>query len=52
MEEEIEKKVMNLERKPLGELRKTWKKVFGEEAPKHSKKYLIPRSCRHKKIVI
>ncbi|MHC3931306.1 UNVERIFIED_CONTAM: DUF2924 domain-containing protein [Wolbachia endosymbiont of Nasonia longicornis] len=43
MEEEIEKKVMNLERKPLGELRKTWKKVFGEEAPRYSKKYLIPR---------
>ncbi|MDX5497363.1 MAG: DUF2924 domain-containing protein [Wolbachia endosymbiont of Andrena labialis] len=43
MEKEIEKKVMNLERKPLGELRKMWKKVFGEEAPKHSKKYLIPR---------
>ncbi|WP_265016931.1 DUF2924 domain-containing protein [Wolbachia endosymbiont (group B) of Endotricha flammealis] len=43
MEEEIEKKVMNLERKPLGELRKIWKKVYGEEAPKHSKKYLIPR---------
>jgi hypothetical protein len=20
-----------------------WKKVFGEEVPKHSKKYLIPR---------
>ncbi|CAH2217086.1 jg15366, partial [Pararge aegeria aegeria] len=34
---------MNLERKPLGELRKMWKKVFGEEAPKHSKKYLILR---------
>ncbi|OJH31462.1 hypothetical protein Wxf_02350 [Wolbachia endosymbiont of Armadillidium vulgare] len=43
MEEEIEKKVMNLERKPLGELRKTWKKVFGEEVPRYSKKYLIPR---------
>nr|WP_253308775.1 DUF2924 domain-containing protein [Rickettsia endosymbiont of Ceutorhynchus assimilis] len=43
MEKEIEKKVMNLERKPLGEMRKMWKKVFGEEAPKHSKKYLIPR---------
>ncbi|UIP93014.1 DUF2924 domain-containing protein [Wolbachia endosymbiont of Anopheles demeilloni] len=43
MEEEIEKKVMNLERKPLGELRKTLKKVFGEEAPRYSKKYLIPR---------
>ncbi|MBA8752714.1 DUF2924 domain-containing protein [Wolbachia endosymbiont of Drosophila innubila] len=41
--EEIEKKVMNLERKPLDELRKIWKKVYGEEAPKHSKKYLIPR---------
>ncbi|WP_419198686.1 DUF2924 domain-containing protein [Wolbachia endosymbiont of Rhagoletis cingulata] len=43
MEKEIEKKVMNLERKPLDELRKIWKKVYGEEAPKHSKKYLIPR---------
>ncbi|WP_264377723.1 MULTISPECIES: DUF2924 domain-containing protein [unclassified Wolbachia] len=43
MERETEKKVMNLERKPLGELRKTWKKVFGEEAPRYSKKYLIPR---------
>ncbi|WP_419198865.1 DUF2924 domain-containing protein [Wolbachia endosymbiont of Rhagoletis cingulata] len=43
MEEEIEKKVMNLERKPLDELRKMWKKAYGEEAPKHSKKYLIPR---------
>uniref|UniRef100_A0A8D8LRL1 DUF2924 domain-containing protein n=1 Tax=Cacopsylla melanoneura TaxID=428564 RepID=A0A8D8LRL1_9HEMI len=43
MEKEIEKKVMNLERKPLDELRKIWKKVFGEEAPRYSKKYLIPR---------
>ncbi|WP_353280008.1 DUF2924 domain-containing protein [Wolbachia endosymbiont (group B) of Silvanus unidentatus] len=43
MEEEIEKKVMNLEKKPLNELRKIWKKVFGEEAPRYSKKYLIPR---------
>ncbi|WP_353274231.1 MULTISPECIES: DUF2924 domain-containing protein [unclassified Wolbachia] len=43
MEEETEKKVMNLERKSLDELRKIWKKLFGEEAPKHSKKYLIPR---------
>ncbi|WP_457923685.1 DUF2924 domain-containing protein [Wolbachia endosymbiont of Muscidifurax uniraptor] len=43
MEEEIEKKVMNLERKPLNELRKMWKKVYGEEAPRYSKKYLIPR---------
>ncbi|WP_264706615.1 MULTISPECIES: DUF2924 domain-containing protein [unclassified Wolbachia] len=43
MEEEIEKKVMNLEKKPLGELRKIWKKVYGEEAPRYSKKYLIPR---------
>ncbi|QTG99458.1 DUF2924 domain-containing protein [Wolbachia endosymbiont of Rhagoletis indifferens] len=43
MEKEIEKKVMNLERKPLDELRKIWKKVYREEAPKHSKKYLIPR---------
>ncbi|WP_353269617.1 DUF2924 domain-containing protein [Wolbachia endosymbiont (group A) of Myopa testacea] len=43
MEEEIEKKVMNLEKKTLVELRRIWKKVFGEEAPRHSKKYLIPR---------
>lgn len=43
MEKEIEKKVMNLEKKPLGEMRKIWKKVYGEEAPRHSKKYLIPR---------
>ncbi|WP_264337576.1 DUF2924 domain-containing protein [Wolbachia endosymbiont (group B) of Dolichovespula media] len=43
MEKEIEKKVMNLERKPLDELRKIWKKVYGEEAPRYSKKYLIPR---------
>ncbi|WP_341813326.1 DUF2924 domain-containing protein [Wolbachia endosymbiont (group B) of Germaria angustata] len=40
---EIEKKVMNLERKPLDELKKIWKKVYGEEAPRYSKKYLIPR---------
>ncbi|MDX5526943.1 MULTISPECIES: DUF2924 domain-containing protein [Wolbachia] len=43
MEEETEKKVMNLERKPLDELRKIWKKVYGEEVPRYSKKYLIPR---------
>lgn len=43
MEKEIEKKIMNLERKPLDELRKMWKKVYGEEAPRYSKKYLIPR---------
>ncbi|MDV6248566.1 DUF2924 domain-containing protein [Wolbachia endosymbiont of Zaprionus taronus] len=43
MEEETEKKVMNLERKSLAELRKIWKKVYGEEAPRYSKKYLIPR---------
>ncbi|WP_341810866.1 DUF2924 domain-containing protein [Wolbachia endosymbiont (group B) of Chesias legatella] len=43
MEKEIEKKVMNLEKKPLNELRKIWKKVFVEEAPRYSKKYLIPR---------
>ncbi|WP_264688685.1 DUF2924 domain-containing protein [Wolbachia endosymbiont (group B) of Catoptria pinella] len=43
MEKEIEKKVMNLERKPLDELRKMWKKVYGKEAPRYSKKYLIPR---------
>ncbi len=27
----------------MEELRKIWKKEFGEEAPRHSKKYLIPR---------
>lgn len=43
MEKEIEKKVMNLERRPLDELRKMWKKAYGEEAPRYSKKYLIPR---------
>ncbi|WP_341819729.1 DUF2924 domain-containing protein [Wolbachia endosymbiont (group A) of Brachyopa scutellaris] len=43
MEEETEKKVLNLEKKSLVELRKIWKKVFVEEAPRHSKKYLIPR---------
>ncbi len=43
MEKEIEKKVMNLEKKALVELRRIWKKVFGEEAPRYSKKYLIPR---------
>ncbi len=41
--EEIEKKVKNLGEKPLVELRKIWKKVFEEEAPQHSRKYLIPR---------
>ncbi|MGL9779865.1 MAG: DUF2924 domain-containing protein [Wolbachia sp.] len=41
--EEIEKKVLNLEKKSLVELRKIWKKVYGEEAPQHSRKYLIPR---------
>ncbi|WP_253309050.1 MULTISPECIES: DUF2924 domain-containing protein [Rickettsiales] len=43
MEKEIEKKVMNLEKKALVELRRIWKKVYGEEAPRYSKKYLIPR---------
>ncbi|WP_265022318.1 DUF2924 domain-containing protein [Wolbachia endosymbiont (group B) of Ischnura elegans] len=43
MEEETEKKVMNLEKKALAELRKIWKKVYEEEAPRYSKKYLIPR---------
>ncbi|MFP3026275.1 MAG: DUF2924 domain-containing protein, partial [Wolbachia sp.] len=37
MEEEIEKKVLNLEKKALEELRKIWKKVYGEEAPRYSK---------------
>ncbi len=43
IKEEIEKKVLNLEKKALEELRKIWKKVYGEEAPRYSKKYLIPR---------
>ncbi|MFP3016243.1 MAG: DUF2924 domain-containing protein [Wolbachia sp.] len=43
MEKEIEKKVMNLEKKALVELRRIWKKVYEEEAPRYSKKYLIPR---------
>ncbi|MFP3028719.1 MAG: DUF2924 domain-containing protein [Wolbachia sp.] len=43
MEEEIERKVKGLEKKTLEELRKIWKKVYGEEAPRYSKKYLIPR---------
>ncbi len=41
--EGIEKKVLNLEKKALEELRKIWRKVFVEEAPRNSKKYLIPR---------
>lgn len=41
--EEIERKVKDLEKQTLDELRKIWKKVFGEEAPRYSKKYLIPR---------
>nr|WP_253309934.1 DUF2924 domain-containing protein [Rickettsia endosymbiont of Ceutorhynchus assimilis] len=36
-------RLKSLDEKPLVELRKIWKKVFGEEAPRHSKKYLIPR---------
>lgn len=43
MEKKVEKEVKCLERKALEELRKIWKKVFEEEAPRHSKKYLIPR---------
>ncbi len=43
MERETEKKVMNLEKKTLEELKKIWKKVYGKEAPRYSKKYLIPR---------
>lgn len=43
MEKKVEKEVKCLERKALEELRKIWKKVFGEEAPRYSKKYLIPR---------
>ena len=43
MEKKVEKEVKFLERQALEELRKIWKKVFGEEAPRYSKKYLIPR---------
>ncbi len=43
MEKKVEKEEKCLEKKALEELRKIWKKVFGEEAPRHSKKYLIPR---------
>lgn len=43
MEKKVEKEVKCLEKKALEELRKIWKKVFVEEAPRHSKKYLIPR---------
>ncbi|QGT16103.1 DUF2924 domain-containing protein [Wolbachia pipientis] len=43
MEKEIEKKVKDLEKESLEGLRKIWKKVYGEEAPRYSKKYLIPR---------
>ncbi|WP_265037894.1 MULTISPECIES: DUF2924 domain-containing protein [unclassified Wolbachia] len=43
MEKKVEKEVEYLEKKALEELRKIWKKVFEEEAPRHSKKYLIPR---------
>ncbi len=43
MEKKVEKEVKCLEKKALEELRKIWKKVFGKEAPRHSKKYLIPR---------
>ncbi len=43
MEKKVEKEVKCLEKKALEELRKIWKKVFEEEAPRSSKKYLIPR---------
>lgn len=43
MEKKVEKEVKCLEKKALAELRKIWKKVYGEEAPRYSKKYLIPR---------
>ncbi|MFP3016493.1 MAG: DUF2924 domain-containing protein [Wolbachia sp.] len=43
MEKKVEKEVKCLEKKALEELRKIWKKVFVEEAPQHSRKYLIPR---------
>ncbi|WP_265027344.1 DUF2924 domain-containing protein [Wolbachia endosymbiont (group A) of Bombylius major] len=43
MEEEIEKKVKDLEKESLEELRKIWKKVYEKEAPRYSKKYLVPR---------
>lgn len=43
MEKKVEKEIKCLEKKPLAELRKIWKKVYGKEAPQHSRKYLIPR---------
>ncbi|WMT84458.1 DUF2924 domain-containing protein [Wolbachia endosymbiont of Listronotus oregonensis] len=43
MEKKVEKEVKCLEKKALEELRKIWRKVFGEEAPKYTKKYLISR---------
>lgn len=43
MERETEKKVRSLGKKQLEELKKIWKKVYGEEVPRYSKKYLIPR---------
>lgn len=39
----VEKEIKCLEKKALEELRKILKKVFGEEAPRYSKKCLIPR---------
>lgn len=39
----VAKEVMLLEGKTLEELRKKWKKLFKEEAPRNTKKYLIPR---------
>ncbi|OJH30324.1 hypothetical protein Wxf_01744 [Wolbachia endosymbiont of Armadillidium vulgare] len=43
MEKEIERKVKGLEKKTLEELKKIWKKVYRKEAPKNTRKYLIPR---------
>lgn len=40
---EKKEEIKSLEEKPLEELRKIWKEEFGKEAPRHSKKYLIPR---------
>ncbi|WP_353277786.1 DUF2924 domain-containing protein [Wolbachia endosymbiont (group A) of Agelastica alni] len=43
MEKKVEKEVKCLEKKALEELRRIWKKVYVEKAPKYTKKYLIPR---------
>ncbi|MGL9718544.1 MAG: DUF2924 domain-containing protein, partial [Wolbachia sp.] len=41
--ENKEKEVASLVEKPLEELKKIWQEVFEKEAPRTTKKYLIPR---------